>query len=248
MMADCNFKKFESLLWDVEPIPKKQRKQLEKDVEATKNSITIDTGWRACLYWVVRLEWAGKKLKSPVNRSITQAYELHGRLMHAVLRLCKDAHPHQDKRWGYDSWLDWFSEIVKEAVKASKNLEEKSKTRKIQQQREYLHLLDDLKNPYNCKTEPHLWRLIQTWVTKQGLRESVPQESCWIPFKRSFSRRITELDGPDWGCLFEEKNETRIIQEGKKKICEKAKLKVIQGRGHRPLLLAETVTIRNIKS
>ncbi len=235
MMTDSNFKKIFALLSDVDeiPIPKKQ---IKNDVAKTKAFI-ISTGWRASLYRVLRLEWTGTKLKKPADIpwKVLRAYEPHGDLMHETLRLCQVAHRHADKRWGYESWLDWFLAIVMEAVEASSNLEEKSKTRKLDDQRQYLKLLRVFQNPYNLETEPHLCRLIQTWTTKLT---GFPQyeKNYWIPFTHCFSKWLTERDTKNWGSMFEEKTETQIT------------LKSSNGQGHRYLNLACTIIIKKIKN
>lgn len=222
--------KFLTLLSDVVEISKNQ---LKNHVAGTKAFI-IGTGWRASLYWVLKLEWTGTKLKAPllkeITRNVIKADEKHGRLMHSVLGLCKAAHPFKDKKWEYDSWLDWFEKIVKEAAQASYNLEEKSKTRKLEKQRECLKLLNDLKNPYEPDT--HLWRLIEIWRTRLA-ELSEPEKEYWIPFKRHFSEWLTKRDSSRWGCLFKEQTETRLT------------LKSTNGQGHRYLNLACTILVKN---
>ena len=222
--------KFLALLHDVHPISKEQFKN---DVAGTKAFI-VSTGWRTSLYWVFKLKWTGTKIKKPddITRDVIKAYEAHGRLMYSVLLLCEEAHPFRSKDWEeYDSWLDWFISIVAEAVKESHNLQEKSKTRKLQEQRECLKLLHDFINPYDDETEPHFWRLIETWTTKLAKIPNL-EKQYWNPFKRCLSKWITERSSTRWGCLFEEKTESQLT------------LKSTQGRGHRYLNLAHTVTIK----
>ncbi len=233
MMTDSNFKKIFALLSDVDQTPKKQMKN---DVAKTKAFI-ISTGWRASLYRVLRLEWTGTKLKKPVDIpwKVLRTYQPHGDLMHEILRLCQAAHRYADEEWKYKSWLDWFLAIVVEAVEASSNLEEKSKTRKLDEQRQYLKLLRVFKNPYSYKTEPHLWRLIETWI-KELAEFPRYEENYWIPFMRCFSKWLTERDTKNWGCLFEEKAETQIT------------LKSGNGQGHRHLNLACTILIKKLKN
>lgn len=233
MMVDSDIEnKFLTLLSDVVLISKKQ---LKKDVTGTKVFI-FGTGWRASLYWVLKLEEKRQKIKvkkpEDITRDVIKAYEKHGRLMHSVLGLCEIAYSFESEKWEYDSYPDWFESILNEAAQASYNLEEKSKTRKLQKEREYLQLLHNFKNPYNSKTEPHLWQLIQSWTTRLA---GIPklEELYWIPFKRSFSRWITERDSSAWVCIFEEKTETQVT------------LKSTKGQGHRHLNLACTVTIKD---
>lgn len=233
MMIDSNFEKIFALLLVVDQIPRKQRKN---DVAETKAFI-ISTGWRASLYRVLRLEWTGTKLKKPADIpwKVVNAYEPHADLMHKILRLCQAAHRYADKEWGYESWLDWFLAIVMEAMQASNNLEKKSKTRKLEEQREYLKSLRKFENPYNHETEPHFWRMIQIWTTTELAGFPQYEENYWIPFTRCFSKWLTERDTKNWGCLFEEKTETQIT------------LKSGNGQGHRHLNLACTILIKKVE-
>ncbi len=191
IMVDSDIENnFLALLSDVVLISKNQ---LKKDVTGTKVYI-VGTGWKASLYWVLKLEEKRQKIKvekpKDITRDVIKAYEKHGSLMHSVLELCQIAYSFESEKWKYHSYPDWFKSILNEAAQASYNLEEKSKTRKLQKEREYLQLLHELKNPYNSKTEPHLWQLIQSWTTRLAKIPKL-EELYWIPFKRSFSRWIS---------------------------------------------------------
>lgn len=150
--------------------------------------------WEISLHWVYKLKWGGAKYKIPFKRNLVKIVQPHGIVMFRILSLCEQCYSFQ--KYGYESGLAWFFWIINHDLMPESYKHSRTKTERVSSGRQEISVLKENNNPFDPKTELHLWRVIEL-STKMNRSPNFEKE-YWRPFITNYSKWISALKSPEW--------------------------------------------------
>ena len=132
----------------------------------TRLDVLFAETFRYSMHQLYKEKW-DRQHKNPVGRAFQAPAKDFVQLSRAILEVCEYAYLYVQK-WEYSHHLQWFFGLVFEAWQLEMDLPTGTKSGKAEQLRAIIPTLEEYRNPFNQKDNPHLYLLAESIAVVQA--------------------------------------------------------------------------------